>query len=204
MEVTKALDQISAIHEQLAKGEIYRGYRPVPVALSGACGLIAAALEPRAIAGGHARDFVLFWVGVGLISALVGSSEIAFNYLFRENRFERRRTRRVLGQFGPALFAGAVLSGVAFYDRAGLVPWLPGLWALFFGLGVFASRPYLPRVTGWVGLFYLACGCAWLLLAPAPPIPASWQLGGTFAVGQAAAAVVLYWNLERTRDAEEN
>ena len=27
----------------------------------------------------------------------------------------------------------------------------PGLWALVFGLAVFASRPFLPRAVGWVG-----------------------------------------------------
>ena len=39
---------------------------------------------------------------------------------------------------------------------------LPGVWALFHALGLFASRLHLPRAVGWVGLWYLAAG-GWLL-----------------------------------------
>ena len=38
----RALAQIEAIHDQLARAEIYRGWRSVPVALSGVFGLAAA------------------------------------------------------------------------------------------------------------------------------------------------------------------
>ena len=41
-DVTRALAQIEAIHDQLAKGEIYRGWRSLPVAASGIVGLAAA------------------------------------------------------------------------------------------------------------------------------------------------------------------
>ena len=46
VDVTRALDQIAEIHQQIAKGEVYRGYRSLPVALSGLIGLIAAWLQP--------------------------------------------------------------------------------------------------------------------------------------------------------------
>ena len=50
MDVPRALAQIEAIHEQLAKGEIYRGYRSLPVAASGLIGIGAAWLQPAGAA----------------------------------------------------------------------------------------------------------------------------------------------------------
>ena len=35
MDIPRALAQIEQIHEQLAKGEVYRGYRSLPLAASG-------------------------------------------------------------------------------------------------------------------------------------------------------------------------
>ena len=49
MDLTNALDRIEEIHAQIAKGEVFRGYRPVPVAVAGAIGLLAGWLQPRVL-----------------------------------------------------------------------------------------------------------------------------------------------------------
>ena len=77
-----------------------------------------------------------------------------------------------------------------------LVPLLPGLWAMLFGVAAFGARPYLPRATGWVALYYMTAG-AWLLWHAGGAPPSAWAVGGTFGAGQLASAAVLYWNLER-------
>jgi len=196
MEYAKALDQISEIHQHLARTEVYRGYRSLPVALSGLVGLIAAALQAPGLGAADPVGFVLFWTAIAVMAALVGSSEIAFNYLFREDALGRRRTRMVFGQFAPSVAAGAVATVALVTPGAAFVPLLPGLWAMLFGVAVFAARPYLPRATGVVALYYLGAG-AWLLWHGAAA-PSPWAVGGTFGVGQFASAAVLYWNLERT------
>ena len=53
------------------------------------------------------------------------------------------RTRQVVGQFLPSLIAGAIISASFVRLSPTLVPLLPGLWAICFGIGIFASRPYL-------------------------------------------------------------
>ena len=63
------------------------------------------------------------------------------------------------------------------------------------------ERPYLPRATGWVGLFYLGAGAGLLAAPPAELGRAGWAVGLIFAAGQAATAAVLRRNRERESDA---
>lgn len=197
MDVGRALTQIAEIHQQIAKGEVYRGYRSVPVAASGVIGLVAAMLQPRHIEAQDPLAFVLYWSIVAGIAGLVGISEIAYNYVVRENVADRRRTRRVIGQFLPGLFAAVAVTASFVHLSAALVPLLPGIWAICFGIGVFASRPYLPRASGFVALFYYAAGFVQLWRAGGPGSLDAWWVGGTFGIGQLLTAIVLYWHLER-------
>jgi len=198
VDVTRALDQIAQIHEQIAKGEVYRGYRSLPIAASGLMGLAAAWLQPRALGTVDPVGFVLYWAAIAAAAAFVGSSEIIYNYIVHEEASGRRRTRRVVGQFLPSAVGGAAITVCFCHLSAALVPLLPGLWAICFGIGTFASRPYLPKASGWVALFYYAAGFMLLWIARGPAPLTGWWVGGTFGIGQLFAALVLWWNLERS------
>jgi TctA family transporter len=197
VDVTRALEQIAEIHQQIAKGEVYRGYRPLPVALSGVIGIVAAALQPRRLGVVDPVGFVLFWSVVASIAGLVGSSEILHNYAVQDDAGARRRTRQVVGQLLPSLAGGAAITACFVHLSPALVPLLPGLWAICFGIAIFSSRPYLPRASGWVALFYFAAGIALLWFAGGPGPLTGWWVGGTFGIGQTFAAAVLWWGRER-------
>jgi len=201
MDVSRALAQIADIHQQMAKGEVYRGYRSLPVAASGVMGMVAAWAQPQGLGVRDPVGFVIYWTAIAACAGFVGTSEIVYNYLVHEDAAARRRTQLVVGQFLPAVLAGAVITASFVHLSAALVPLLPGLWAICFGLGTFASRPYLPKASGWVALFYYAAGMALLWTARGPEPLRAWWVGGTFGVGQLLAAVVLYWNLERNAPA---
>src|SRR5205085_11762172 len=109
-------------------------------------------------------------------------------------------TRLVLGQFLPSILAGALLTATLVGLGPQSVALLPGIWALCFGVAVFASRVYLPRSAGWVALFYYAIGAAQLWAATGSTALHGWWVGLTFGCGQLLAALVLYWNLERDMD----
>jgi hypothetical protein len=198
VDVTRALDQIAEIHEQMAKGEVYRGYRSVPVAASGLIGLGAAGLQPAALGTVDPIGFVLYWAAIAAAAGFVGSSEIIYNYAVHEDTSSRRMTRTVVGQFLPSVVGGTAITVCFTHLSAALVPLLPGLWAFCFGIGIFASRPYLPKTSGWIALFYYAAGFVLLWIARGPAPLTGWWVGGTFGVGQLLAALVLWWNLERT------
>lgn len=200
MRVNDALDQITRIHDHLARSEQYRGFHPLAVAASGLLGLLAAAVQPWVVAADDRVAFVRFWLVVAAVAGGIGISPAVDAYMRREDEFARRRTRRVIGQFLPCVAAGlCVTLGVG---RVGgpAVSLLPGLWAALFALGVFAARPYLPRATGWVGLYYIVAGAGLLAVPPPDFTRAGWTFGAVFLVGQLATAAVLHRNLERVSD----
>jgi hypothetical protein len=196
MELPQALAQIAEIRAQAAKAEVYRGYRSVPIAASGLVGLAAATVQPAGLAS-DPTGFVVYWVAVAACAGFVGVSEIVYNYIVHDDALARRRTRRVIGQLLPGLLGGAIVTASLVHLGPALVPLLPGIWALSFGLGIFASRPYLVRASGWVALYYYAAGAALLWTAGGPETLNAWAVGGTFGVGQLLTAGVLYWNLEQ-------
>jgi len=219
VEIQKALHQISEIHGHLARSHVYRGYRAVPVALSGVLALVAAGLQTRLAGTESPQDFVLYWMAVGMISSATAGGGIVYAYVREKSQFARRKTRATVGQLLPCLVVGFGVAALLGRPGSTSIAYIPGLWAVLFSLGIFASRPYLPRITGWVALYYLVAGIVLLAMAQEPtsmllwgervtvgfsrtvaghPMSLSpWGMGLTFGIGQIMAAVVLYWDLER-------
>lgn len=199
MDVQRALAQVAEIHGQLAKTQVYRGYRSTPMALTGFLAMIACWLQPRFVPVGDTYRYAEFWVVVAAASILLVAGELTWEYFSGMATGDRRITGRVVGQFLPSLAGGGLVT-LALAATSVHVPLLPGLWAVLFSLGIFASRPYLPQGVGWVGLFYLVAGAVLLALAPSGGSLAPWGMGTTFGLGQLYLGLVLYWNLERRTD----
>ena len=204
-ELHEALEQISAIRGHLVTAETFRGYRAVPAAATGVVALLAALAQPT-LAGDPVVQpvwYVMLWVGAAVLCAAGVGAQMLHGYLNCASAHRRATTRIVVGQLLPSLTTGALLTWILTWRHPDLVALLPGLWAMLVSLGVFASRRHLPRTIGWVGLYYLVCGAAILHYLPGREALAPWVMGATFGVGQLAAAMVLYWNLERNGSEEE-
>jgi hypothetical protein len=199
VELQRALAQVAAIQDQVTRADVYRGYRSLPVALSGLIGLASAWLQPAGLAADPVA-FVVYWLSVAACAGFVGASEIVYNYIVHDEALARQRTRRVVGQILPSLLAGAIVTACFVHLSTALIPLLPGLWAICFGVGVFASRPFLVRASGWVALYFYAAGVVLLWSARGPETLDGWTVGGTFGVGQLLTAFTLYRNLERERE----
>lgn len=206
-ELARALDQISEIHEQMAKGEVFRGYRPLPIAICGFVGLAAAGLQQYLLPGlahliapkgvSASQSFVVYWVMTAALSAAVPAIVIGWRYIVTDDSFARRTTNRVVGQFLPAIAAGVVATAAIYPLGDAIIRLLPGLWSIIFALGVFASRPYLPRAAGWVALLFLAGGAFMLTRANLGYSFLGLCLGAVFGIGLFATAAVLHLNIER-------
>ena len=195
MQINDALNRIAEIHDHLDKCEVYRGYRALPVALSGLTALLGAVLQPYLTDPGATLVYILYWLNIAAINTLLCGSSILMCYL-RDSNHRRRQARKTLGQFIPCLLACALITMVLLRIDLALAPILPGLWAILFGLGIFSSRPYLPKAAGWIGVFYVTAGGVLLFLAPDAGL-SPWSMGATFGFGQLAAAAMLYSGIER-------
>lgn len=196
MELEEAASQISEIHAQMLKSEVFRGYRSLPVATTGILALLAALLQPGLQASTDPTSRAWYWVVVALLCAVVCFADLAVIFWQEESPGQRERIKKAVGQVLPALVAGAVVTWTLIDTPA--ARFLPGLWLLIFSLCLFGSRLFLPRRVGLVALFYFCVGAMWLL---DPSIAASpLSLGLPFACGQLALAAVLYHNLEREQE----
>lgn len=201
MEIDKALSQISEIHEHVTRAEVYRDVKALPVALSGVVALLAASIQRPLIGPAPGIAYIVFWLGVASVCILCGGWGIARDYVTQRNALGRRRTHIVIGQFVPCLAAGMLVTLACLLDPT-LLPILPGLWALLFSLGVFAARPYLPRMIGYGALYYLGAGGVLLALAPHRSSLDPWAMGLTFGIGHILTGLILYWNLERGKNGQ--
>jgi hypothetical protein len=199
VKLQEAIEQINEIRGQLATTETFRGYRAASAAASGLAAVAASLLQARLLGdpAAHSLEYVVLWTATAAVCLAGSGLQVLHGYLRCHSAHRRATTRNVAGQLVPALTAGALVTWTLGFRGAAAVCLLPGLWAVLFGLGVFASRRHLPRTIGWVGLYYLLGGAAVLSFLPGPAALAPWVMGTLFGAGQSAAALVLYWNLER-------
>ncbi|MAT15913.1 MAG: hypothetical protein CMJ46_11670 [Planctomyces sp.] len=199
MELYDALNQISAIRHQIAKSEVFRGYRSATVAVSGGFGIVAAMIQPS-FAPAPAEDllrYLLLWFLVAAVSLILVGIEL-FHRAFRSGSgLVKQMTISAVGQFLPCLVVGAMLTTCILFAARESGWMLPGLWSLLFALGIFSSFRMLPAPVCWAGAWYVLCGCGCLLWGQGEYAFSPWQMGITFGGGQLLSAGLLYWNLER-------
>jgi len=197
MELRDALTQIAEIRQQMARTQVFRGYRSVPVALSGVVAW-AAAIAQATWLPDATRDlsrYLTLWIAAAAVGIVAAGLEMATR-VRRSEGWAREITWQAVEQFLPSLLAGALTTFVLVRRAEGSAWMLPGLWSIFFSLGIFASCRLLPRATFGVGMFYLVAGLADLALAQGEWSLSPWAMGVPFGVGQLLAAAVLYRTLE--------
>ena len=199
MELREALSQIAEIRLHMARTEMFRGYRALPVAFSGLLAFLAAVAQYVWIVD-PMRDiaaYLTLWVGAALLSAIAAGIGMVLRARSGGTALSREITWLAVGQFMPCLAAGGVVTAVLAISASDALWVLPGIWQLLFSLGIFASYRLLPRATFGVAVFYLFAGAICLAAARGESALTPWSMGVPFGVGQLYAAAVLYWTLER-------
>ena len=197
MELRDALTQIAEIRRQMARTEVFRGYRSLPVAFSGVVAW-GAALAQSAWLPDATRDlraFLILWIGTAAVGLIASGLEMATRAR-RAPDWARETTRQAVEQFLPCLMAGALLTLVIVRHAEGSAWMLPGLWSILFSLGIFASCRLLPRATVGVAAYYLVAGLVNLAMGQGEWALSPWEMGISFGGGQLLAAAVLYRTLE--------
>ncbi len=199
MELREALTQIAEIRRQMAKNEVFRGYRSAPVAVSGLLAVAAAVAQP-AFAPDPKQNigaYLTLWIGVAVFSMLSVALEMTLRLQFTRDRAHLELTRLAIEQFFPCVVAGVLVTAVLARGDSQHLALLPGLWQILFSLGICASARLLPKAIFVVGAFYLLSGIIVLLGASQGVSLSPWCMGLPFGVGQLVSAGILYWTLER-------
>jgi hypothetical protein len=202
MELNEALGRISEIRAHIARTETFRDFRSLTVGFSGALGLAAAAIQVERVPQPteHVWGYVELWVGIALFNLVVVGAELGYRWAVTSSPLKRRLATLAAGQFAPCLVAGGAVTAVIASVAQESAWMLPGLWAILFSLGVFASCRLLPAATFWVGAYYLAAGTICLGFGNGRHALSPWMMAGTFGVGQLLGAVILFWTLERRHE----
>ena len=199
MQLREALSQISEIRQQMADAQVFRGYRSATTAFTSLVAVVAAAAQAR-WAPEPARQVNLYlgiWCAAATLSILVVALEMIVRCRRAGSPLQTQITRVVADQFVPSLVAGGLLTLVIARFAVDCLWMLPGLWAITFSLGVFASRRFLPRTIFIVGGYYLLAGLYCLTIDRPTAALSPWTMGLLFGAGQFLTAAVLYWTLER-------
>ena len=199
MQLRDALSQISEIRQQMADAQVFRGYRSATTAFTAVVAAGAAAAQAQWVPdpARQVNAYLGLWCGAALISVVVVGLEMVLRCRRAHSPLQSQITRVVADQFVPSLVAGGLLTLVIARFAADCLWMLPGLWAVVFSLGVFASRRFLPRSIVLVAGYYLVAGLFCLTLDRASAALSPWTMGVLFGTGQLLTAAVLYWNLER-------
>jgi hypothetical protein len=205
MELHEALSHIAEIRAKVAATEQFRGYRALPIALTGVGAVVAALLQPMLLPqpAENLPGYLVLWFSVAFFGLIAAGAGIWLRHRHGANRLSRELTLLAVGQFAPCLIAGGLVTIVIIRFAPNLAPVLPGLWQVLFSLGHFASYRLLPRAILLSALFYLAAGVYNLTLVNGPDALSPWVMGLPFGGGQLLTAAVLYWSLERRNHGDE-
>src|SRR4051794_28248224 len=101
MELRDALTQISEIRRQMARTEVFRGYRAVPVAFSGLLALAAAAIQSRWIMAPveQMAAYLALWVGAAIVSAIGAGTEMTLRARQASSPWRRAAAWLAIEQF---------------------------------------------------------------------------------------------------------
>lgn len=192
-DLEKALADLGDIRARLAAGDMFLGFGPAVMAVTGVMAFITALLQTAwpGLFFTDNKTFLLCWVITATLAiGLIGTEMIA-----RTRRLHGGMADAMLFQavehFLPAGFAGAAIAAVL-YQFAPETLWiLPGLWQVLLAVGLFVTTRFLPASIIWVAVWYLLAGITVLIVSAKSQALSPWAMGIPFYAGQLLLALLL-------------
>lgn len=205
MNIHRALSDIAEIRAQLERTETYHGFRSVAVGVSVGVLIVGAWMQSVWVGepSTNVLRYMAVWIGVAVICAAIAGVEMVIRGRVSGNRLVWKLHRSLLAQLIPPLAVGGVVTALiavhALESESGaqLIWALPGIWSMFYGLGIYACHRQLPIRSIWVAIYLIGAGVVVLAYQWKTRDMGGWQMVATFGVGQLLLAWVLFWNLER-------
>lgn len=202
-DLDKALADIVAIREQIARDTAFPGLGSATLAATGGLALAMAAFQAWWLGDPTGRPLAYYglWIATAALAfALIGVETVRRSRRLHSGLADAMVTSAI-ESFLPSAGAGICLALVIARFAPEALWMLPGLWQVLTGLGLFAASRILPRAVQIVGAWYLLAGLAGLAIASGGHGLSPWRMGLPFAVGQGALALIMYRSQEGGADA---
>ncbi|WP_260703230.1 hypothetical protein [Edaphobacter flagellatus] len=200
-DLNQALGDISRIRRQVAATTEFRGYGPATLAATGGMAMLAALAQRFVIANpaAHLAVYLQLWITTAILAMALTGTQMFTRSRRIHSALSDDMIRMAVEQFLPALGAGSLLTLVLFFYVPQSAWMLPGLWQIVFGLGIFASGRFLPKLIFVAGAWYLFTGLAVIAVGVEnafSPI----AMGVPFGVGQLLVAAILFYSNRSAAD----
>ncbi len=193
-ELDRALSDIAAMRQQMARSIEFRGYGPATLVATGVLALLAAVVQALWLdhPASNIVAYLVLWISTAALSVVLIGMEMVTRSRRMHSGLAERMIILAVEQFVPATVAAVLLTAVLLFKAPGSLWMLPGLWQIIYSLGVFASCRFLPAAMHGVGAWYLASGLGCLAFANGEHAFAPWAMGLPYGVGQLLVAAVLH------------
>jgi MFS family permease len=157
----RAMDNLRFIRETMEAAGTFTAVSGWGTVVIGATAIGAAALA--GITHSTTR-WIFIWLFEAALSVAISVYTMALKARAAKLPLWSEPARKILFSFAPPMAGGALLTLVLF--EHGLVPLLPGVWMLLYGIGVVAAGTFSVRIVPVMGLAFMIVG-ALALVGPA-------------------------------------
>jgi hypothetical protein len=201
-DLDKALADIIVIRSHIAAGAAFRGFGPAAIASTGVLAIVTALLQTLWFKDANADPlaFLAGWVATAVLAGAVIGVETLGRSRRLHSRLADAMIYNAIGQFLPAVAAGACLTAVLIQFAPEALWMLPGVWQILTGLGIFASVRSLQTAVFYAGAWYFVAGLAVVMFASQTHVLSPWMMGIPYAIGQFLLAGVLHYALGDVHD----
>jgi len=191
----KALGDISSIRRQMASTTEFRGYGPATLATTGLFAILAAAAQALWFPdpAHHISAYLGVWVSTAVLSAALTGVQMYNRARRIHSGLSNEMLRMAVEQFLPSAAAGLLVTIVLLRYVLFATWMLPGIWQVFFGLGIFSSCRFLPRPMIAAGAWYLLTGLSCLAMGGNRAL-SPWTMGISYGAGQLLVAAILLFS----------
>ena len=158
----RAMDNLQYIRETMEAAATFTAVSGWGLVMIGATALGAAFLGAEVASP---TRWVFIWLCEACLSMAISIYTMAVKARAAQLPLWSEPARKMVFSFAPPLAVGALLTLVC-YER-GLIPLLPGLWMLLYGVGVIAAGTFSVRIVPVMGLAFMLLGTV-TLFAPQP------------------------------------
>lgn len=184
-----AIKQIKTIHDQMAKTNMYKGYKPIALICIGISSLLLGIFQYNIV--GY-KNYILPWVALGCIIVILLFSRMFYQYIRSSSVVEKSQIKNVFLQFMPGILTCGFIF-FAFNPKLQLANYIPGLWAVIFGLSIMSLVPYFTNSIRFISYFYIVSGCIIIYLSKsATPVVVITIFSLVFSLGHFFTAAILY------------